>query len=107
MKTALEYSFRVTLGYCGKVLALYQALFSHSQEWEFIVILIQINKDTKSKAHLSLRPLWIQEFHGFLRKLVRKAFELPLGICEKGPSGLIYNPRGKRLYKVIHIARSL
>lgn len=49
MKTALEYSFRVTLGYCGKVLALYHAPFSHSQEWEFIVILTQRNKDRSPK----------------------------------------------------------
>lgn len=49
MKTALEYGFRVTLVHCGKVLALCQALFSHPQEWEFIVILTQRNKDRSPK----------------------------------------------------------
>ena len=56
MKTALEYSFRVTLGYCGKVLALYHAPFSHSQEWEFIVILTQRNKDCNGPGALRQLP---------------------------------------------------
>lgn len=52
MKTALGYSFRVTLGHCGKVLALCQTLFSHSQEWEFIIFVTQRSKDEDQSSPL-------------------------------------------------------